>query len=219
MIRVKQDLHQAQLKELEHYKRKFLAKVETFNKVFQLDDYFKIMIGNKNRVRIADLGCGLLSTTGSTCPGVIVGLYPSDFIADRYNRLFERYKVKRVIPIEKQDMEHLTYDDGFFDIVNCVNALDHTTNPDVAILEMVRVLKPGGYIYLRHQVNTAIVQRYNGLHQWNIEPKDGDCRFYTEAEEFWLSQIVPGFVTSRSLNKRFPEHGLIVSVYKKPLYE
>lgn len=215
MIRIKQDLHKARLKELSHYKRKFNDKVATFNKVFELDPYFKNLIGNKKKVRIADLGCGLLSTTGSTWPGVEVELHPSDFLAEKYDRLFERSGVKRVIPIEKQDMEALTYEDESFDIVNCINALDHAVNPDIALLEMLRIVRPGGWIYLRHRVDTGLVQKYNGLHQWNIKLIVNDCKIYNEREWFWMSEMIPGIKSKRIESKGFPEHGLIVSTYQK----
>jgi hypothetical protein len=52
-----------------------------------------------------------------------------------------------------------------FDIVHCVNALDHTNNPQKAIEEMKRICKPGGWIYLRHAPNQK--DKYGGIHKWN----------------------------------------------------
>ena len=49
----------------------------------------------------------------------------SDLLADEYNEIWK--STNRVIlnPVTKQDMEALTYPDNSFDIVHCVNALDH----------------------------------------------------------------------------------------------
>ena len=51
------------------------------------------------------------------------------------------------------DMENLTYEDNSFDVVVCVNALDHTKNPLVALHEFYRVAKK--YIY----IDCALIQK------------------------------------------------------------
>lgn len=72
--------------------------------------------------------------------------------------------------IEKQDMEKLTYPDDSFEIVTCINALDHTKNPRAAIEEMIRICKPGGFIY----IDCALIQHTTsgGWHYWDAE-EDG----------------------------------------------
>ncbi|MFC2009338.1 class I SAM-dependent methyltransferase [Chloroflexota bacterium] len=44
--------------------------------------------------------------------------------------------------------ETLPFNHTVFDIVFCHQVLEHTERPDVVIQEAVRVLKPGGYLYL-----------------------------------------------------------------------
>lgn len=46
------------------------------------------------------------------------------------------------------DAEHLPFDDGSFDVVTCSNSFHHYPHQDVAIREMVRVLRPGGRLML-----------------------------------------------------------------------
>jgi malonyl-CoA O-methyltransferase len=41
-------------------------------------------------------------------------------------------------------IQNLPYPDGYFDVVYCVEALEHVTNPPAALAEMARVLAPGG---------------------------------------------------------------------------
>jgi len=182
---------------LRFYENKMPYKAKQFNRIFPLDRYFEEMIGDKKEVWIADLGAGMFSTTGSTWPDVVVHMYPSDMLADEFNEMLQEKNVVPIIPLEKQDMEHLTYEDNFFDIVNCVNALDHCENPDVAIKEMYRVCKPGGWIYLRHVKNNGDYRKYAGLHQWNIWQKDGECFIWNKNRKFahTLSEIIPGFTT------------------------
>lgn len=71
-------------------------------------------------------------------------IYASDILANEYAKL--THEVLRT-PIEYQDMENLTYLDESFDVVHCVNALDHTKNAQKALSEMKRICKTGGYIF------------------------------------------------------------------------
>jgi len=166
------------------YRSKLPYKERQFNHIFQLEPYFEEMIGDKKEVWIADLGAGLFSTTGSTWPGAEVHLYPSDILADEYRKLLIEAEVTPVIPIEKQDMSDLTYKDEFFDIIVCINALDHSDNPHKALQEMLRVCKVGGWIYLRHFINNAQNQKYSGLHKWNISAE----KIWSRDDEFFLPE-------------------------------
>jgi SAM-dependent methyltransferase len=198
------------------YKQKLWVKARQFNFVSPLLPYFAPMIGDKKEVWIADLGAGMYSTTGSTWPKTTVHLYPSDVLADKFNEILKAHHVVPVIPVEKQDMENLTYPDRFFDIVHCVNALDHSADPLKALLEMYRVTKPGGWIYLRHHSDNAERRRYNGLHVWNITPKDGDCLFWNKEESFTLNQYIPGWITEvKKETEDLPE--MVVSTIHKRL--
>jgi ubiquinone/menaquinone biosynthesis C-methylase UbiE len=180
---------------LHHYTKTLAHKSNAFNRVFPLYDYFKPMIGNKKEVKIADVGAGMFSTTGSVWPGVKIEVYPSDELANEYMQVLKEQNIKPLFPIEKQNMEALTYADNSFDIVHCVNALDHVENPDKAILEMYRICKSGGWIYMRHYFNTADKQKFRGMHHWNITMTiNRDCIFLGKSRYFVLSKLVPGFV-------------------------
>ncbi|MBI5287330.1 MAG: class I SAM-dependent methyltransferase [Deltaproteobacteria bacterium] len=37
---------------------------------------------------------------------------------------------------------------NFFDLVLCIDVLDHVISPEYALAEILRVIKPGGYLYL-----------------------------------------------------------------------
>jgi hypothetical protein len=60
-----------------------------------------------------------------------------------------------------------------FDLVHCINALDHSFDPLRAIHEMLRVARVGGTVVLMHQPNEAEAENYVGLHQWNFDVQDG----------------------------------------------
>lgn len=81
--------------------------------------------------------------------------------------------------VDPQDMEHLTYPDKLFDIVICINALDHTKDAEQALKEMLRVSK--GFVY----INCAIDQltRHRKKHYWDAKP---DGKFINPVYEFDL---------------------------------
>jgi len=187
----------------ELYIRKFARKLEQYNKPAQLPDYFKGLIGDKKSVTIAEVGAGPINTIGNYWPEVEVNLYASDVLAREYQELWNQNNAVPIVPISYQDFEKFDYPDGMFDIVHCVNALDHTKNPRKALAEIVRVCKPGGYIYLRHSPNQ--MDRFGGHHQWNIYMNLGDCIFQGKGDAFALGR---GFESHM-------EDDLIVSICKK----
>ncbi len=174
-----------------YYRLKFRSKMLWVNKKTQLRDYFVPMIGDKKEVTIADLGSGPCSITGSYYKDVKVNLYPSDVLQEEYMSIW-KYKCKAdpLIPIEKQNIEKLTYPDNYFDIVHCENALDHTRNPKKAIEEMKRICKKGGWVYLRHFIDQR--RRFRGFHYWDINIEGRDCVFTSKSKRF----VLDGFKTT-----------------------
>jgi SAM-dependent methyltransferase len=183
---------------LRFYKSKMPFKAKQFNRIFPLDPYFGEMIGDKKEVWIADVGAGMFSTTGSTWPNVIVHMYPSDYLADEYMGVLRDAGIKPVFPIEKQSMESLTYPDEFFDIVVCINALDHCAKPLDALKEMYRVCKQGGWIYLRHQENNGDYQNFKGMHHWNLCKEGVDFRIWDKES----SDTIYGFTSTIQEDKK-----------------
>lgn len=169
------------------YNAKFKSKLDQFNVPSVLPDYFGPMIGDKKKVVIAELGAGPVCTIGNSWPNVEVGIFASDVLQKDFALLWEKYKVAPVVPVTYQDMEHLTYGDNSFDIVHCVNALDHTLDVKQALREMLRVCKPGGWIYLRHYPNQRTQLR--GMHAWDINEVSGEAVVSNKKENFLLSEF------------------------------
>ena len=201
---------------LHHYMKTLFAKEKVFNRRFPLDDYFVPLIGDKKSVKIADIGAGMWSTTGNFLEGVEVEIFPSDELALSYMNGLDTQGIIPLFPIEYQDMEHLTYPDETFDIVHCVNALDHVESPWNAIKEMYRVCKKGGYIYLRHHFNTARHQKERGLHHWNITLTiDLDVIFWGKLGCFLLSDCMEGFKNCSKHEPSTERCAMLVSILKK----
>jgi SAM-dependent methyltransferase len=51
-----------------------------------------------------------------------------------------------------QDAQRLPFDDGTFDAVTCLEALEFTPNPQDVLAELVRVLRPGGVLLVTNRV-------------------------------------------------------------------
>src|ERR1035437_7622829 len=98
--------------------------IEKFNKLRPLADFLIPFIGDKKEVIIADIASGAWSVIGSYLHGVDVGIYHSD--NQDFTAFWKKQNIKPIMDIEYQDMEKLTYLGRFFDIVVCINALDHT---------------------------------------------------------------------------------------------
>ena len=179
---------------LHFYRKKLPWKARQFNREFYLPDFFGVMIGDKKEVTIAELGAGMFCTIGSLWKTAKVNIHPSDALADEFNQILKECGINPVTALEKQNMESLTYPDKSFDIVYCCNALDHCADPLNAVKEMYRVLKPRGWIYLKHVVNVGEHEKYAGLHMWNVDiGNNNECIIWNRNERFSLENFVPGF--------------------------
>lgn len=196
------------------YRQRFGRKARKYNKPRPLVDYLKRLKYMNNGLSILDVGSGPFSTIG-------VPDWPHhrlvlcDILAEEYHEIMQRRGIKPLIPVEKQDMEALTYPDGSFDFVHCRNALDHTKDPRAALREMARVVRPYvnarvcGRVYLRHYPNVGDRNNYTGDHHWNLEVVEGDCRIWNREDEFFISEIFDEDVSVRM------DEGMVVCHWTK----
>lgn len=175
------------------------------------------MLNGKTEGKIADVGSGPVSCIGHYLPGGNIEYYPSDLLAHEYAELFKYHHLVAPTVIEKQDMTKMTYPDNTFDIVYCRNAMDHCKDDRAALLEMCRICKPVGWIYLWHFENVGKMMGYQGMHKWNIEGVGNfDCKLWTKdnEEQFFLSDLFPGMqITVKNIPLK---HTVIEVKIKKP---
>jgi len=129
-----------------------------------LAQYLIPLIGDKKEVKIADIGSGPISLIGRYYNDVKLAIYASD--KQDFTDFWTKHGKEPVYPIARQDMEKLTYPDEYFDIVHSANALDHTKDALSAVMEMARVCKKGGWVYITcnlDQLDTG------GKHYWNAD--------------------------------------------------
>jgi SAM-dependent methyltransferase len=189
-----------------HYWRSFLKRRGHWYKVSRpLRREITELISERRTARIADCGAGPVSLIGNAVKGKQIQVTACDVLADEYADLCEELGVRRYIPVEKQDITCLGYDHDSFDVVWCSNAVDHCLDPWAAVQEMVRICRPGGWVYLRHVAHEARRMSYSGLHTWNLDVVDADCLFWTKAhaQSFMLSACHAGF-ESWQTSERYP---------------
>jgi ubiquinone/menaquinone biosynthesis C-methylase UbiE len=160
------------------------------------------MVWKHGTYKIADLGSGPVCTLGGRFAGSNIEIIASDILAEEYKEITDELVKftgqELLIPIEYQDIENLTYPDEFFNIVHCVNTLDHTRDIKKALSEMKRICKKGGWIYLRHAPDQK--KYLAGEHYWDAT-MDG----FTNGTEIitldGFKTVTDGFMIISIMNK------------------
>jgi SAM-dependent methyltransferase len=147
----------------------------------------------------AELGCGsarLLARVGLARPG-------SKLIAIDYEaqavRLVQETARAYGVPIEAHlgDVNRLAFADGSFDVVLSGGLLEHFTNPQLVLSEMVRTLKPGG-VLLAWVVPRKTFSFHRPLHRI-LGPQVYRTSYLGRHYERWLREL--GLEEVRSLSK------------------
>lgn len=101
--------------------------------------------------RVLDAGCGpgtiTLGLAPKVAPGQVIGIDTEDA---QFRNAREQAQCEGLnVEFRKASVYELPFEDGFFDAIFSHALLEHLSDPAAAILELRRVLKPGGLIGLR----------------------------------------------------------------------
>lgn len=142
----------------------------------ELRPEMKALLPYKDGLKIIDVGAGPMTMMGKRYDGRIIDITAVDPLADEYDKILERYGIVPAIRTQKCAAEELSerYGEGAFDMAYARNSIDHTYNPEMAVLEMLQVVRRGSYVLLEHIQNEAIKENWEGLHQWNFSMEGGD---------------------------------------------
>lgn len=142
----------------------------------KLDDEVAELLPNQPSVSILDVGAGPLTCLGKTWDHGKLNITAVDPLADEYDKIIDRYRLKPVVRTRKLDAEKLStlFPEATFDLAFARNAIDHSYSPEESVLQMLKVTKPGGHVLLVHSQNEAIKEKWKGLHQWNFSLEGGD---------------------------------------------
>ena len=103
--------------------------------------------------RILEVGVGTgLSLADYGSGTTIFGIDISEPMLDKARKRVETQHLSNVEALEVMDAEHLTVPDGSFDVVVAQYVVTAIPNPEKALDEFVRVVRPGGEIILTTRI-------------------------------------------------------------------
>lgn len=122
----------------------------TFSEHYRSWEYAQVVLHSPGwaGARVIDLG-----TSESILPlllteqGAQVTTFDMAHIEQRH-RLYEHYYPDGRIKVDTGELHHLPYPDGAFDAAVSVSVIEHLADPQKALAEWARVVKPGGYVGL-----------------------------------------------------------------------
>lgn len=120
--------------------------------------------------KILDAGAGPLTFVGKTSPIYHLDLTAVDALANEYDQILSEFDITPIVRTQYCDVEQLTsrFALNYFNLVHIRNALDHSYDPLLGILQMLDVVKPGGYVLINTKVNEGEDENYLGFHNWNF---------------------------------------------------
>ena len=101
--------------------------------------------------RVLDVGCGsgvlLPALAELVSPGgTVIGLDYAETLLDAARQRLAGTSAAEVVTVVQGDAHHLPFDDAAFDAVHVERVLMHLGDPDRALSEMRRVVRPGGWV-------------------------------------------------------------------------
>ncbi|HEV7461343.1 MAG TPA: methyltransferase domain-containing protein [Solirubrobacteraceae bacterium] len=168
------------------------------------------------RINLLDVGAGPLTSVGRTHPGRTVDVTAVDPLAPAYDRLLEELRVepptRTVTGSAERLLEHFA--PASFDIAYAQNALDHGLDPRRGIRNMLEVVRPGGFVVLRHLRNEAATERYTGLHRWNLERRGDELYLWRRVRAF-ARNITAALAPSTESSSVVEGDGDVVATFRK----
>ncbi len=127
------------------WRRSSLGEItETLERQLTLD-----MAGRLNRLSILDVGCGdgtLALAASQYGPHRVAGCDPDARMVARAHA--KAMREGRHIDLTVARSQILPYADESFDVVTCITVLTFIADPEAALREMARVLRPGGRLVI-----------------------------------------------------------------------
>ncbi len=147
---------------------------------------WRFLPGRRARVSVLDVGAGPLSLVGRRLPGVEVELVAVDPLAAEYDALLAKHGIEPATRTRACPAEAVAdvLGDARFDVVYCQNALDHSANPMAGLEQMLRTVRPGGWVVLKHTIDEAETESYGSLHDWNFRIEDGRFVIWNREQRF-----------------------------------
>jgi SAM-dependent methyltransferase len=149
-------------------------------------------------VSILDVGAGPLTILGKRHPDRELDITAVDPLAEHYDRILAEAQVSpivRTIPCAGEALVD-RFGEAAFDIVYARNAIDHTVHPVDIIHNMVAVVRPGGFVALRHYRQEAVSTGWAQLHQWNFDVGGGELLIWGRQVMHNITQLLADQATT-----------------------
>jgi len=118
-----------------------------------------LRLDNKN---VVDIGCGPISALEFLPEAG--ARFAVDPLSDEYAKVYQR---DQTICWDWGLAEELPYENDFANLIICMNALDHFEGPVKALIEMKRILVPGGYLAV-HCCEMNAINNPHPAHKHNL---------------------------------------------------
>lgn len=167
-----------------------------------------------------DIGCSsgyMLEDVIAACPQATV--YGSDYLA---NGLLQCHKTLPEVPLFQMDITDCKFPTGSFDALSCLNVLEHVTNDVAGIVELHRILKPGGRLVATVPVGPHLYDLYDEIHLHvrrytlsELTDKFRGAGFQVLKANHFGVAIYPAFYLRKKLNRALYRHLSIEEKKKK----
>lgn len=141
---------------------------------------------------VLDVGSGVCSILNGTVPKVTT----ADPLGELYELIFDykKYNLQPPFPIPAEEIGEsgvlLYSNDKLFDIVHISNALDHTQNPLLAVQQLYKAVKPGGFLIIQGFENEGSFEKWQGFHKWDIHISDAFTRLECKGQDGKSTEIL-----------------------------
>ena len=183
---VKRDLSRRVEAYDQEHKRNWAYSVDRFDPTWErhwrAQTFIDLLKGCKAE-HILDVGCGTVYPTIFGRAGFeVTALDISTECLRQVDEVAEKWGVREKVHPQQGDAEALDFDDDVFDGVIHGELWEHIPNPEKAVSEGLRVLKPGGYLIATSPIGTHHYDAYH-LRTWD----DNSIR---ELLKNWESNVV-----------------------------
>ncbi|MBY0404437.1 MAG: methyltransferase domain-containing protein, partial [Cyanobacteria bacterium] len=120
--------------------------------------------------KVLDVGSGPVSIFGYGVQNNLIDLNAVDPLATQYIEVLDKlgYSLKHSLIKGFGEELSVLFGSDAFDLVWTENAIDHSISPSKVLEEMVKVVRPGGYVFLKCWTREGTFEEWSGLHQHDI---------------------------------------------------
>jgi phosphatidylethanolamine/phosphatidyl-N-methylethanolamine N-methyltransferase len=124
-----------------------------FGAVFERGRQAAVEAAERVGGRILEVGVGTgISLPNYSATNRIVGIDLSEPMLRKARERVEELELRNVVRLDVMDAEHLAFEDASFDVVAAHHVVSTCPNPEAALDEFARVVRPGGEIILISRV-------------------------------------------------------------------